>query len=288
MTARFGPAGNSRAFYAAGYSSSLDIARFLADIGLNAYEYQCGRGVRIKEDFCRRLGKEAREYDIALSIHSPYYINLATADPKVMDSSLNHISKSLQAAAAMGAGRIVVHPGAVGKGNTRADALARTEKLLRRAVDELMPGYAGINLCLETMGKINQVGSLEEILHLCKLDSCLIPTVDFGHLHARGIGAIKSGDDYKAILDCIDRELGAAVVEALHIHFSPIEYSRGGEVRHRTMAESGYGPPFEPLAELIARQGIRPVIICESDGTQTEDALTMQKIWRRHSRQGGN
>lgn len=288
MTVRFGPAGNSQAFYAAGYSSSLEVPQFLAEIGLGAYEYQCGRGVRVKEEFSCKLGEAAKAHDIALSLHSPYFINLATADPKVMESSLNHIAKSLAAAAAMGAGRIVVHPGAVGKGNTRADALARTEMLLLKAVEELMPAYPGIKLCLETMGKINQVGSLEEILHLCKLDSCLMPTVDFGHLHARGIGAIRGSDDFMAILDRIDRELGTEVVKNLHIHFSPIEYSRGGEVRHRTMAEEEYGPRFEPLAEIIARHGMTPVIICESNGTQTEDALAMQEIWRRHSKQGGN
>jgi len=284
---RFGPAGNSQAFYDAGYTSSLEVPEFLAKAGLNAYEYQCGRGVRIKQDFCLRLSAEAKKRGIGLSIHSPYFINLATPDPKVMESSLNHIRKSLVAAKDMGATRIVVHPGSVGKGNTRKDAFGRAVKLLVRAVEELTPDYPGILLCLETMGKINQIGDLEEVIQLCKLADCLVPTIDFGHLHARGMGAIKSKDDFEEILDRLDAGLGADVVRNLHVHFSPIEYAKGGEIRHRTMAETEYGPRFEPLAQIIARDNLTPVIISESAGTQTEDALAMQELYRRHRGQGG-
>ena len=279
---RFGPAGNGQAFYDAGYKSSLEAPEFLARAGLNAYEYQCGRGVNIKADFCHKLAGVAAQHDIALSIHAPYFINLATPEPKVQESSLNHIRKSLVAAQAMGAGRIVVHPGSVGKGNSRQDSLVRAKALLERVVEELIPQYPGIMLCLETMGKINQLGALEEVLELCKLDDCLMPTVDFGHLHARGLGAVKGKKEFEEILHRIDVDLGAQVVENLHIHFSPIEYSKGGEVRHRTFAEGEYGPHFEPLAEIIARDQLTPVIISESAGAQVEDALLMQELYRSY------
>jgi deoxyribonuclease-4 len=279
---RFGPAGNSRAFYEAGYTSSLEMPEFLARVGLNAYEYQCGRGVRVKKDFCRRLAEEAGKHDIAISLHSPYFINLATSDPKVMESSWNHLSKSLQAARDMGASRIVVHPGSVGRDSAREDALVRVEKFLFQVAEELIPAFPGIYLCLETMGKINQLGDLEEIIRLCKLADCLMPAVDFGHLHARGVGAITGKDDFEEILARIDAGLGAEAVENLHVHFSPIEFGRGGEFRHRTMVEGGYGPPFAPLAQIIARDKLTPVIISESADTQTEDALAMQEQYRRY------
>lgn len=284
---RFGPAGNAQAFHDAGYSSSLDMPEFLDKVGLNAYEYQCGRGVNIKESFCRKLAEAAMQHDIALSIHAPYFINLATPESKVQESSMNHLRKSLVAAQAMGAGRIVVHPGSVGKGNARQEAVTRAMKLLERVVEDLIPDYPGIMLCIETMGKINQVGTLEEVIELCKLDQCLMPTVDFGHLHARGLGAVKGGDDFEEILHRIDVGLGAEVVKNLHIHFSPIEYSKGGEVRHRTFAEKEYGPHFQPLAEIIARDQLTPVIISESAGTQVEDALLMQELHRRYLDEGG-
>jgi deoxyribonuclease-4 len=278
---RFGTAGNGQAFYAAGHSSSLDMPKFLAGVGLNAYEYQCGRGVNVKEEFCRKLAGAAAEHGIALSIHAPYFINLATPDPRVQESSLNHIRKSLAAAQAMGAKRIVVHPGSVGKG-TRREAVARALDLLERVLEELIPDYPGIMLCLETMGKLNQLGTLEEIIELCQLADCLMPTVDFGHLHARGLGAVKGRDEFEEILDRIDAGLGAHVVKNLHIHFSPIEYGKGGEIRHRTFAEEDYGPHFEPLAGIIARDRLTPVVISESAGAQVEDALTMQELYRRY------
>lgn len=280
---RFGPAGNSRAFYDAGYKSSLDMPEFLAQVGLNAYEYQCGRGVNIKEKFCRSLAEEAGKRDIFLSIHAPYFINLSTQDPKVMASSLNHIRKALTAARDMKATRIVVHPGSVGKGNTRKEAYERAERLLDLAVDELVPEFPGIMLCLETMGKVNQLGSLEEIIALCQLADCLIPTIDFGHLHARDMGAVKGKDEFEEILDRIDAGLGAEVVQNLHVHFSPIEYAKGGEIRHRTMAESEYGPHFDSLAQIIARDNLTPVVISESADTQVEDALAMQELYNQYS-----
>ncbi|MTI96105.1 MAG: TIM barrel protein [Firmicutes bacterium] len=278
---KFGPAGNSQSFYDAGYKSSLDVPEFLAAQGLNAYEYQCGRGVRVKEDFCRQLAAKASENQVALSLHAPYFINLATKEAKVMESSLNHIRKSLVAAAAMEASRIVVHPGSVAKDSTRKEALHRAEKLLGRVVEELLPDYPGIYLCLETMGKLNQLGDLEEVLYLCTLDNQFIPTIDFGHLHTRGLGKVNSGEEFEAVLDQIDSALGAEVVQNLHVHFSPIEYGAKGEIRHRTMAETEYGPHFEPLAEIIVRDKLTPVIISESAGTQTEDALTMKALYTK-------
>jgi len=277
---RFGPAGNGQSFYDAGYTSSLDVPKFLAQVGLNAYEYQCGRGVNVKEEFCRKLAGAAAEHGIALSLHAPYFINLASDDPKVQESSLNHIRKALAAAQAMGARRIVVHPGSVGR-VTRGEAVDRARRLLERVLEELMSDYPGIKLCLETMGKINQVGTLEEIIELCQLADCLIPAVDFGHLHARGLGAVKGKGEFEEILARIAAGLGAEVVQDLHIHFSPIEFGKGGELRHRTMAEREYGPHFEPLAEIIVRHRLTPVIISESAGTQVEDALRMQELYRR-------
>ena len=279
---RFGPAGNADSFYEAGHKSSLEIPEYLAALGLNAYEYQCGRGVNVKSDFCQELAVKAREHKIFLSLHAPYFINLGTSDPKVMESSLGHIAKALAAARDMDATRIVVHPGSVGRDSAREDALVRVEKFLFQVAEELIPAFPGIYLCLETMGKINQLGDLEEIIRLCKLADCLMPAVDFGHLHARGVGAITGKDDFEEILARIDAGLGAEAVENLHVHFSPIEFGRGGEIRHRTMVEGGYGPPFAPLAQIIARDKLTPVIISESADTQTEDALAMQEQYRRY------
>ena len=284
---RFGPAGNADSFYEAGHKSSLEIPEYLAALGLNAYEYQCGRGVNVKSDFCQELAVKAREHKIFLSLHAPYFINLGTSDPKVMESSLGHIAKALAAARDMDATRIVVHPGSRGKGS-RTGALTRAERLLAKIAEEMMPAFPGISLCLETMGKVNQLGTLDEVISLCKVDKCLMPAIDFGHLHARDLGAIKGRDEFEAVLDRIASSLGAEAVQNLHIHFSAIEFAKGGEIRHRTFAEREYGPDFEPLAAIVARDRLTPVIISESAGAQTEEALAMKEMVQRYrAKEGG-
>jgi deoxyribonuclease-4 len=138
----------------------------------------------------------------------------------------------------------------------------------------------GIKIGLETMGKINQLGTLDEVLELCRIDSSFVPVVDFGHLNARDLGGVfVSADDYLRVFDKIDHALGANVAENLHCHFSKIEWTGSGEKRHLTFEDQLYGPNFEPLIETIYKHNLSPTIICESAGTQSDDALAMKKYY---------
>ena len=150
-------------------------------------------------------------------------------------------------------------------------------------------GFGDLHLCPETMGKVNQLGTLEEVMELCSLDERLFPCIDFGHLNARTFGSIRGKEDYKKILDTIENWLGIDRLKCFHSHFSKIEYTeKGGEKLHLTFEDTVYGPDFEPLAELIAQKGLAPVFICESAGTQTEDARTMRQIYLSYIKNGGN
>jgi deoxyribonuclease-4 len=104
--------------------------------------------------------------------------------------------------------------------------------------------------------------------------------VDFGHLNCRERGGLfPDSDSYRRVFDTIGCALGDEVARHLHCHFSKIEYTDAGEKKHLTFADTLYGPSFEPLAEAIVREGLAPRIICESDGTQAEDALWMKQCW---------
>lgn len=130
------------------------------------------------------------------------------------------------------------------------------------------------------MGKINQLGTLDEVLTLCALDERMIPCIDFGHLNARTFGGLKTFEDFKAVFDAIESRLGLSRLREYHAHFSKIQYTdKGGEKCHLTFADTVYGPDFEPLAELTVQKNCHPVIICESAGTQAEDAKTMKEIY---------
>ncbi len=280
MKIRFGTAGKSDSFETLGYKNTADIVDYLKHFNLNAFEYQCGRGVRVNEASVKKLGADAKENDIALSLHSPYYISLSSVEKEKRDNSINYIVDSAKAARLMGADRVVVHSGSCGK-LTRSDALELAKDTVTRALltlDEM--GLSDITICPETMGKINQLGNLEEVLELCKLDERLIPCIDFGHLNARTLGGIKGATDYEAILDSVENELGNDRLKVFHSHFSKIQYTdNGGEKCHLTFEDDVYGPQFEPLMEIVYKKGLTPRFICESAGTQAEDAMAMKEYF---------
>jgi len=138
-----------------------------------------------------------------------------------------------------------------------------------------------IRFGIETMGKQNQLGTLEEVLDICSIDKRLCPVVDFGHLNARNAAPLFiTKDDYLSVFDKIDTKLGYENANTLHCHFSKIEYTSAGEKKHLTFDDDIYGPPFEPLMDAIFHSGLSPRIICESDGTQAEDALAMKTYYK--------
>lgn len=281
MSIRFGAAGNAASFYEQGYKSSVDAPGWLRRLGLSAYEYQCVRGVHIGESTARVIGREAKAHDVALSIHAPYYINFGSERPEQIAKSKVHLLKSLQAAQWMGATRVVFHAGSAGK--DRVGALARAKEALTEVLAEAASlGQKDIFICPETLGKPSGLGLLEEVLSLCTLDQQMMPTIDFGHLHAISQGKMTNRVAFGEVLDRVAAVIGDDRTHRLHIHFSPIEFTAAGERRHRSLKDEGFGPDFAPLAEEIVARGMAPVIICESNGTQAEDALTFQDIYNKH------
>ena len=279
MKPKFGPAGNSDSFYAAGFKSTLDAPKWLVSMGLDAFEYQCGKGITIKEATARKIGGKAMEHGISLSVHAPYFINLATDDEEKRKKSISYITDTLEIASFMGASRIVVHSGSC-TGMKRSDAFEYAKRTLALALSKAdKMGFPDIHICPETMGKINQLGDLDEVLELCLLDERLIPTIDFGHLNARSLGRLKLRDDFKHIFDSIRYKLGEDRLKIFHSHFSKIEYTKGGEKTHLTFTDTMYGPEFDYVAEFIYKYNLSPTIICESKGTQAEDALTMKNMY---------
>ena len=178
---RFGTAGTSDSFAAQGYKTSLEVPEYTAKMGLNAFEYQCGRGVRLGLDKAAKMAALAAPKDILFSVHAPYYISMSSLEE---DKRLNSIQYLLQSAAvcrALGGKRIIFHSGSCGK-QSREAALEKALDTMRRAVEALdEAGFADMTLCPETMGKVGQLGTLDEVLALCGL--CRHPRP-----HGRGTG----------------------------------------------------------------------------------------------------
>ena len=106
-----------------------------------------------------------------------------------------------------------------------------------------------------------------------------LPTVDFGHLNAREQGSLKTIEDYRSRLEYMISVLGYERVKHFHVHFSKIQYSEKGEVRHLTLEDTIYGPEFAPLAVALKELKLEPYIVSESAGTQAEDALAMKRMY---------
>ena len=219
QAARFGPAGNCEDFAAAGNKSTAQMPAFLSAFGLTAYEYQCGRGVRLSDATAEALRTEAEKYGIALSLHAPYFISLASAEAEKRDNSIRYIVESAEAVTRLGGDRIVVHPGGLG-GRSREEAAAIACDTLRRAQDTLdAEGFSQVHICPETMGKINQLGDLDEVLLFCGIDDRFLPCIDFGHLNSRTHGGMNSREDFAALLSRLQDALGQERARRFHAHF---------------------------------------------------------------------
>ena len=272
---RVGPAGNADSFYAQGHTASLEAPAWLHALGLTAYEYSFGHGVALREETALALRAEAEKYGISVSVHAPYYINFANPAPEKRAASLDYVLRSAQRARWLGGNRVVVHTGAQQK-YSREEALARCREGLLEALEILeQNGLNDIRLCPETMGRPGQIGDLQEVLYLCRADERLIPCVDFAHLHALSQGALRDRAAFARVLDQAENALGRERARRMHIHFSAIEFTQKGEKRHRTFSEEAFGPRFCHLAPELVQRDYAPVIICESRGTQAEDAVKM-------------
>lgn len=278
MEIKFGPAGNAQSFADAGFKATVDAPRWLHEMGLNAYEYQCGRGVNIGEETARKIAAQAALHDIAMSLHAPYYINLSNRDEERVQKNIGYVLASCQAATWLGADRIVVHTGGVGK-QSRTKAFENTKENVRDILNAVEQAGYTTTICLETMGKQSVIGSAEEIFELVALDDRLLPCIDFGHLNARTCGKCSTEEEFAQVLDLMENTIGTERARIFHSHFSHIEYGPKGEVRHLTFADEQYGPDFSPLAKLIAQRGWTPRFICESAGTQAEDAKQMMEMY---------
>lgn len=278
--AKFGPAGTAESFKTMGYKKSTQLGDYLTKFDLDHFEYQCGQGVRVSESSAKEIGAALAAANITVSVHAPYFISLSSVEEEKRLNSINYILDSAKAVNAMGGNRIVIHSGSCSK-MTREEALELAKDTMKRARAALIEaGLEHIHCCPETMGKINQLGDLNEVMELCRVDDTFIPCIDFGHLNARTLGSITGAEEYAAILDTIENKLGSDRLKIFHSHFSKIEYTeKGGEKKHLTFDDTVYGPQFEPLMELVYKKSLSPTFICESAGTQTEDAAAMKKYY---------
>lgn len=249
---KVGPAGSD------GLGNLKGVQR-VAALGLDCMEVAFTYGVRMDLNTARSVGALAKEKGIILSVHAPYYINLASVEKEKFDASKKRILDSCERAHVMGARIVVFHAGFY-----QNRTAAQTYRLIKKAIigiqEQISRNKWRVILCPETTGKPSQFGSLAELIKLKKETGCGI-TVDFSHLYARQLGKV----EYAEILKKLPKKF--------HAHFSGIEYGDKGERKHiRTTKKF-----FEPLAEALIRRQVNITIISESPKPY-EDATMMRKM----------
>ena len=276
---KFGPSGNCESFYAEGFSHTEESAVFVKKRGLDCFEYSFGRGVRMSEDKAISIGEAFVAEGVEISAHAPYFINFANHDDEMAAKSYGYVLDTAKALKLMGGKRVVFHPAAQGK-VSRDEAVALTEERLKILRDYIyLNNLQDMIFCPETMGKLAQIGTVEEITRFCKIDPIYVPCIDFGHINAREQGSLKTVEDYQSRLQYMIDELGMEKMRHFHMHFSKIMYSAKGEVKHLTFEDDVYGPEFAPLAKALKVLDLQPYIVSESAGTQAEDALAMKMLY---------
>ncbi len=277
---KFGPSGNSDSFYARGFKTTEQVPLYLKEYGLDCFEYSFGRGVNMGDDKAVKIGEAFKKEGLEISVHAPYYINFANPDDTKIASSINYVIESAKKVKLMGGNRIIFHPASQGKVSREQANAVMMDNFKKLTAMIYANGLEDMIFCPETMGKIGQMGTPEEIANVCAIDKVYIPTIDFGHVNSRYQGSLKTTLDYLDMLNMFIDFLGYDKMKNFHAHFSKIEYSKGGEVRHLTFADQIYGPDFTPLAVALKQLKLEPYVLCESAGTQAEDSLEMKNIYK--------
>ncbi len=277
---RFGPAGVPPLFRILGAKLS-DVPGLLREEGLDAFEYQAvrwGQKPQMKQEDAENLGFQARKNDVLLSLHGSYYVNLC-GKKEVVEASKRRLVACATAANWMGAYVVVFHMGFYGRFE-KSYAFRNCVNALKDIVATMNSlGIQNVKLGPETMGRIFQLGSLDEILTICEEVKQTQVVIDWGHLHARHRGLFKKIDDFRAVIDEVENRLGTQAVKGMHCHFTKIEFTEKGERRHHILDEAKYGPDFQLLAEVIAEYDLRPVMICETPILDV-DAMKMRDTLR--------
>ncbi len=277
---KFGPSGSDEVFASSPqYKGTVDMPLYVKSLGLDCFEYSFGKGVRMSAETAVNIGSAFAKEGIEISVHAPYFINFANPDPAKIDNSFGYVVSSLEALKALGGNRCVFHPGSP-LSRTREEAWVDLERNVARLAEILHEqGLDDMRVCPETMGKLNQMGTVEDIAKLCALDKVFTPCVDFGHVNAREQGSLKTADDFKRVIDTFAKYIEWERVSSMHVHFSKIEYTAKGEKCHLTFDDTVFGPEFEPLADVLAEYEMEPYIVSESAGTQGRDAVYMRDAY---------
>ncbi|RLC60231.1 MAG: hypothetical protein DRH54_00955 [Chloroflexi bacterium] len=271
MELLFGSAGVPRSIK--NRSTDRGIRR-IAELGLDCMELEFVRGIKMGESAARNIGKLAKEKEIALSSHGPYFINLNAREAEKRTASQERLLDTVRIASLCGARTVVFHA-AYYMGDSPDKAYSVVKKSLQDIMHKLKFEQNQVWVRLEVTGKISQFGTLEEVLSLSSEIKGVAPCIDFAHWHAR-TGKFNSYAEFASILEQIERQLGRTALDNMHIHVSGIAYGAKGEIKHLNLKESDFD--YVGLVKALKTFNVNGLVISESPNLE-EDALLLQRTY---------
>lgn len=254
---------------------SVGAVMRLAELDLHSLELGWVRAVRVTEETCASIKATGQEYDVSLSVHAPYFINL-NADEEEWPKSRQRLMDAAHYGNLAGASDIVFHPGSYFE-RPAQEVLPLAIERLKGCIDELRSAGNPVTLRPETMGKSAMLGSLDDTLAMSQAIPGVIPCVDFAHLHARqGDGSMNTYAEWMRSLEAYARLLGEGALHNLHVHLSGIEYGPKGEKEHLKVEEADLD--VRAILRALHDTGCRGRILCESPAME-DDALLIRQMW---------
>lgn len=246
------------------------------ELGLDHLEMAWVNGVKMSDETADAIAAEARTQELSLTAHAPYYVNLCGADD-VVERSRARLEEVARLGVRCGAQSFCFHAGFYGKLD-RDDASRRVQAGLERIASAVRERGLAIDVRTELTGKASQVGSLEELLAWSAAVPGVLPCIDFSHRYARDVGQHNDYDDFAATLTAIERALGRAALDRLHIHISGIQFGPKGERKHEPLKETAF--KWKELLRALKDLHVGGWVVCESPCME-DDALLLQKTYKR-------
>lgn len=259
-----------------GSGGTLAGLKHAAKLGINAMEIEWVQSVPKNAEHVAEVGVVAKDLDVVLTVHAPYFVNLNSAEKEKIAASEQRILAALSMAQVCGAVSVCVHAAFNGKDDsaTVTDSIRRSTERIMKKKASLFPD---VNLAYETMGKHSQWGTLDETLLIAK-EFDIYPCVDTAHMHARANGGMNTEKEWEELFDRYAKVLGKKSLKNMHLHYSGIAYGEKGEKNHLPFEESD--ADWKGFLKVLKRRGIGGVLVCESPEME-DDTMLLQATYDR-------
>ena len=246
-------------------------------MGLGAFELEFVRSINIKEDKAPEIKKVAKENDVVLTCHTPYFMNLNSVEPKTYHASIGYVVNSAKILSLCGGWSVCFHAGYYQK-QSPEKVYEKIKIGIKEIVKKVKEFDDKIWIRPEISGRVAQFGEMDEVINLSKEIEQVAPCIDFSHLYARTIGKNNTYSEFKEILNKVEKNLGKKALSEMHMHATGMNYGDKGEKNHLALKESDFN--YKDLMKVLKEFKVKGVLTVESPDGEN-DALYLQKVYEK-------